>query len=202
MDGTLIESSTVVPDAYIATIRSLGGRSIDRSDVIAAYSLGPPAALLAHFLERAITPDELDEYHGVLSELAHGARPYAGITDALAALHDKGAALAVFTGATVRACRILLGRAGLLPFFDVLVGGDEVEHHKPAPDGIHLACERLAVEPSRAAYVGDAPTDLEAARRSGALAVAAAWGHLYSVEEQADEVIYDPRDLPRLVDIR
>ena len=201
MDGTLIESSVVVPDAYISTIRSLGGRPIERTDVIAAYSLGPPAALLTHFLERSITSEELDTYHSVLGEMAHGARPYAGISDALSSLHDKGVRLAVFTGATVRACRILLGRAGLLSFFDVLVGGDEVPHHKPAPDGIHLACKRLGVAPGRAAYVGDAPTDLEAARRSGALAVAAGWGHLFRAEEEdADEVLHDPGDLLRLAD--
>jgi phosphoglycolate phosphatase-like HAD superfamily hydrolase len=91
----------------------------------------------------------------------------------------------VFSGASVRACRILLGRADLLSFFSVIVGGDEVEIPKPAPDGIHLACERQRVTPSDAAYVGDAPNDLEAARRSGALAVAAAWGHEYRPGEPA-----------------
>jgi phosphoglycolate phosphatase-like HAD superfamily hydrolase len=55
------------------------------------------------------------------------------------------------------------------------------------------------VAPSDAAYVGDATNDLEAARRSGARAVAAAWGHLYKPGEPADVVLDDPRDLLTLV---
>jgi phosphoglycolate phosphatase-like HAD superfamily hydrolase len=49
------------------------------------------------------------------------------------------------------------------------------------------------------AYVGDAPVDLQAARRSGAIAVAAGWGHLYSPDEPADLVAARPNDLLELV---
>jgi phosphoglycolate phosphatase-like HAD superfamily hydrolase len=46
--------------------------------------------------------------------------------------------------------------------------------------------------------VGDAPYDLEAARRSGALAVAAGWGHMY-LGEPADVVLRRPEELLDLV---
>ena len=42
MDGTLIDSSRVVPAAFIATIEELGGSTLDRDEVIASYVLGPP----------------------------------------------------------------------------------------------------------------------------------------------------------------
>src|SRR6266511_4379380 len=42
MDGTLIDSATVVPDAYIRAITRLGGPTLTREAVIAAYGLGPP----------------------------------------------------------------------------------------------------------------------------------------------------------------
>jgi phosphoglycolate phosphatase-like HAD superfamily hydrolase len=47
--------------------------------------------------------------------------------------------------------------------------------------------------------VGDAPNDLEAARRSGALAVAAAWGPQYERGELSDIVLEDPSDLADLI---
>ena len=72
--------------------------------------------------------------------------------------------LAVFTGADRVSLRLLLGRTGLLGRFEVTTGGDEVANAKPAPDGILLTCERLGVDPARAAYVGDSRPDMEAAR--------------------------------------
>ncbi len=39
--------------------------------------------------------------------------------------------------------------------------------HKPAPDALLLALERLGVEPQRALYVGDHRVDAEAASHAG-----------------------------------
>jgi phosphoglycolate phosphatase/AHBA synthesis associated protein len=47
----------------------------------------------------------------------------------------------------------------------------------------------LRVEPRCAGYVGDSPLDLEAARRSGARAIASAWGHLYISDAPSDVVV-------------
>jgi phosphoglycolate phosphatase-like HAD superfamily hydrolase len=105
----------------------------------------------------------------------------------------------VSTGASTDAAEILLGAAGLSRFFDVVVGGDEVALPKPAPDGIRLACERLGVRPRNAAYVGDADVDLEAARRAGAVAIAAGWGHLYRPGHEADRVLRRPGELAMLL---
>ena len=198
MDGTLIESSTVIPDAYIDTIKAFGGQSLTREDVIAAYSVGPPEVMLSHLLGRPSTPEQVEQYHERLALSAGGASVYPGIAETLASLQEL-APLAVFTGASLQACRILLASSGLLGHFSALVGGDEVARPKPHPDGIHLACKRLGVAPAAAAYVGDASNDLEAARRSGAVAVAAAWGHLYSPGEPADVVLESPDALLQLL---
>jgi HAD superfamily hydrolase (TIGR01549 family) len=198
MDGTLIDSGAAVPDSYIAVIGAAGGPHLQRDDVIQRYSVGPPRVLLSHFLGRQVTDDELDAYHAVLAEKAAGAAAYPGIPETLEEL-QRVVPLAVFSGASVRACEILLRTAGLHQFFRAIVGGDEVGQPKPQPDGIALACRRLGVVPDRVAYVGDAPVDLEAARRCPVLAVAAAWGHQYAPEVPADVVAEHPKDLMGLV---
>ncbi len=194
MDGTLIDSATVIPDAYIACISALGGPSHTPSEIIAAYSAGPPEAMLTHLLGRPSTPAEVDDYHVRLECLARGVTVYPGIKETLATLASQ-VPLAVFTGASIRACRILLRPTGLLGYFAALVGGDEIARPKPYPDGILEVCRRIGVNPPDAAYVGDAPNDLRAARRSGALALAAAWGHQYQPNEPSDGVLERPVEL-------
>ncbi len=200
MDGTLIDSTRVVPDAYITAIARLSGRRLSRDQIFAVYHLGPPKLILTELLGRASTAADVLEYHASLRAIAAQAAPYPGIVDALDTLRQR-LPLAVFTGADHDSARILLGASGLLPYFARVVGGDEVQHQKPAPDGVLLACAALGVEPAAAAYVGDSPADLEAARTSGALAVAAGWGHLFrSRDSPADLVLADPRELLTALD--
>jgi HAD superfamily hydrolase (TIGR01549 family) len=191
MDGTLIDSATVIPDAYIACITALGGPFYTPPEIIA---VGPPEAMLTHLLGRPSSAAEVDDYHVRLERLARGVTVYPGIGETLATLASQ-VPLAVFTGASIRACRILLRPTGLLGYFTALVGGDEIARPKPYPDGILEVCRRIGVNPPDAAYVGDAPNDLRAARRSGALAFAAAWGHQYQPDEPSDGVLERPAEL-------
>lgn len=61
----------------------------------------------------------------------------------------------------------VLAREGLAEDWQVVVGGEDVSAHKPHPEGLLLAAERLGLAPSACLYVGDSPTDAEAASRAG-----------------------------------
>jgi HAD superfamily hydrolase (TIGR01549 family) len=201
MDGTLIDSSRVVPAAFIATIEELGGPTLDRDAVIASYVLGPPTTIMEHFLGGPVEPSEIDRYHARLRAEAErrGVQPYPGIPEALEAL-VRSVALGVFTNADLGNVDVLLGAAGLRDRFAVVVGADEVApNFKPAPDGLILACERLDVPAARTAYVGDSPQDGETAHHAGALAVAARWGHLMEDVGGFDVVADRPTDLPAVL---
>jgi len=194
MDGTLIDSRFAVPDAYRATVAALGGIAYTREQVIELYPLGPPANLLTRLLGRPCTAADLEEYHRRLRVTAPTVRAYPEVPDVLARLHGR-LPMAVFTGASVRAAHLLLEATGLLRRFDAVVGGDQVDRQKPQPDGILRACKLLAVPARAAAYVADAPIDLVAAERAGALPVAAAWGHLYRPTTPPRLVLRRPREL-------
>ncbi|GAA3167110.1 MULTISPECIES: HAD family hydrolase [Streptomyces] len=194
MDGTLIDSSSAVPDAFIETVTALGGAVHSRAEVVALYSLGPPRAMLSRMLERPCRDEEVDLYHEILARCAAQVTTCPGVEAALDRLRHL-VPMAVFTGASRRAADILLSAAGLRDHFPVVVGGDEIERPKPDPQGIQRACSLLRVPTGACVYVGDAPTDLEAARRAGALAAAAGWGHLYDASARADLVLDTPDDL-------
>ncbi|MCW4049465.1 MAG: HAD family hydrolase [Candidatus Bathyarchaeota archaeon] len=55
--------------------------------------------------------------------------------------------------------------------FDVIVGADMVLESKPAPDMILKACEHIGVSPRDTIYVGDQPTDIQAARKARLLVI-------------------------------
>jgi len=190
MDGTLLDSSVVVPAAYVAAVRRLGGPELTPARVVASYSIGPPEALLAHLLGRELAAGDPEVYYDELSAVT--AQAYAGVEDVLAALRARGHRVAVFTGASTRAATMLLAGAGIA--VDVLVGGDEVTRPKPAADGLLLAARRLGVAPAGLVYIGDAPNDLRAATAARGMAAAAAWGHQYQSAEPADITLAAPAE--------
>ncbi|MDF1547566.1 MAG: HAD-IA family hydrolase [Bacteroidales bacterium] len=58
----------------------------------------------------------------------------------------------------------VLKRDGLSPYFDIIVGGDDVKNHKPNPEGLLLAINKLNVEKNEVLYIGDSMVDAEAAK--------------------------------------
>lgn len=55
--------------------------------------------------------------------------------------------------------------------FDLIVTKDDVAKPKPAPDGIFRAGHILGIPPYRSVFVGDMPSDMQAAKAAGAFAV-------------------------------
>jgi HAD superfamily hydrolase (TIGR01509 family) len=190
MDGTLLDSGVAVPAAFIAAVRRLGGPAIDADQVVASYGRGTPEVILAHLLGRDLGPLDAEAYYLALGEASVTAFP--GVADVIGALRARGRPIVVFTGASSRAAWMLLGQAGLSA--DVLVGGDQVQYPKPAPDGLELAAARLGVATAELAYIGDSPLDVRAAAAAGCLGAAAAWGDQYDPAEPAACTLAAPPD--------
>ncbi|MFD9541072.1 HAD family hydrolase [Streptomyces sp. NPDC060022] len=198
MDGTLLDTTVVVPAAFVRTVWALGGRPVDAAEVVAAYWRGTPEVILEHLMARQLVAHEEDIYYQELKS----AEPtlYPGVREVFDALRSQGRVCAVFTGASTRAASMLLKSAGLEA--DLVIGGDQVQHSKPAPDGILLAADKLGVDATQLAYVGDSPLDLRAARAADSHSAAAEWGHMYDATEHADSVLSHPQQALDLLGTR
>ena len=82
-------------------------------------------------------------------------------------LREHGLMLGIVSTKYRRRIEGILERERLLDSFAVIVGGEDVSQHKPDPESLLLALERLGVLPGEALYVGDSVTDAQAARRAG-----------------------------------
>ncbi|WP_020574103.1 HAD family hydrolase [Actinopolymorpha alba] len=201
LDGTLVDTMRSAPQAYVDTIRALGGPVLTRDELVAIWNLGPTQVVLAHALGRAVTAADIDCYFEHFAAAMADVRPFPGIVDMLDKLTRHGYLLGVFTGATRRAATLMLDRAGIAETFSIIVAGDEVGQPKPAPVGLQLACHALRASPAEAAYVGDADVDLSCAAAAGSLGVRAAWGQSGgylggAAGRVGPMVVRHPRELP------
>jgi AHBA synthesis associated protein len=131
--------------------------------------------------------------------LADQVTVFDGVVELLLTLRVRGLRLAIATGKSGPRARSLLDRLGLLPFFAHVIGSDEVDRPKPAPDIVWRALNLLDVPAERAIMVGDAPTDLTSAQGADVASAAALWAPPDDVAELLaagpDVVLRRPADL-------
>lgn len=199
LDGTLIDSGAIIVASMRHAATTVLGREIPDEQLMAAVG-GPGLMAQMRALDESRV-DELVEAYRLHNEPLHAElEPFAGIEDALDVLRREGRRLGLVTAkrlATIRLAFEVLPQ--LEAYFDVIVGADETERHKPHPDPILLALVRLDAAPDQAAYVGDSPFDIQAAREAGVAAVAVAWGRIHAPErlgqERPDALVHSPEEL-------
>ncbi|MDR2197545.1 MAG: HAD-IA family hydrolase [Coriobacteriales bacterium] len=103
-------------------------------------------------------------------------RSFPGTDEVLAALEAQNLRLAIVTSKRNALAARGLEVFGFDRYFELLIGSDDTDTHKPNPEPLLLAAERLGLAPAKCAYVGDSPYDMQAARAAHMPAIAALWG--------------------------
>lgn len=98
-----------------------------------------------------------------------------GVGPVLDALRRRDMPMAVVSSRRHEPLEWGLRACGLRPYFDTVLGLEDVSRPKPDPEGLLQAVRRLGATPSRGVYVGDSEVDVEAGHRAGMTAWRAAW---------------------------
>lgn len=168
-DGVLVDSEPLAAEAWR---RVLARHDYTLTDEDVEYCRGLTVADMYPYL--AVRAD-LPAFEELLADVDAVRTPLyeeylEAFPDAVAtvrALALDGVPLAVASSSRRRLLIAKLERFDLLRYFAAIVGGDEVERGKPAPDVFLAAAERLGVAPQHCLVVEDAATGAEAAVAAG-----------------------------------
>ena len=199
LDGTLIDSGPIILASMQHATRTVLGREIAYEELAATVG---GQGLVSQM--RALDPDRVDELVEVYKEhndpLHETLEAFDDLLDVLPRLREEGRRLGIVTAKRHRTVRLALDRfPELAGQFEVVVGYEDTDRHKPEPDPVRLALERLDATPAEAAYVGDSPFDVRAAKAAGVFAVAVGWGGIHAderlLEEEPDAFVREPAEL-------
>ena len=105
------------------------------------------------------------------------AEAFDGVAAVLGEMAVAGVRHAVVTSKLAWTATEELTEAGLLHFFETVVGCDDTDCHKPDPEPVYAAMQRLCIDDAGdILFVGDSPADIWAARNAGCRSIAALWG--------------------------
>jgi len=198
LDGTVIDSGGMILASMRHATREVLGREIGDEELMGAVG-GP--GLEAQM--RALDPERVDElvsvYRAHNEPLHEGLRCCAGMEGLVARLHAEGRRLGVVTAKRRETVELAFAQVPLGHYFDTVVGGDETERHKPDPEPLLLAAERLGADPAATVYVGDSPFDVRAAKAAGMHSIAVTWGRIHDrarlEREEPDAIVDDAEEL-------
>jgi len=167
-DGTLVDSAEASFRCYQRLFTSYG-IPFDRDRFVATYS---PDWYRTY--EAVALPRERWSEADALWVAAYGEERVdllPGATEGLARLRRAGLSAALVTSGSRPRIDRELALLDVTGFFEHVVCCQDVSSRKPDPAALHLALERLGVEPAAAAYVGDSPEDILMARAAGVRAI-------------------------------
>ena len=193
LDGTVVDSGGIILASMRHATREVLGEEFGDDELMQAVG-GP--GLEAQM--EVFAPDQVEElvrvYRAHNEPLHEELEACAGMEEVLVRLHEEGRRLGVVTAKRRSTVELAFARVPLAHLFETIVGGDETERHKPDPQPLLLAAERMGADPRETAYVGDSPFDVMAAKAAGMYAIAVTWGRIYDrarLEQAEPDAIVD-----------
>ena len=171
MDGLMFDTERVYCDTILSATRALNidvdidilynSMGVSNFDVNKFFYEGVPEGIDKHSLIMDAMVDSVDEM------CANGVPKKPGLIQLLALLTEKDIKRVVATSTPIERSGRLLQSAGVIPFFEFIITGDDVEKGKPYPDIFLEACLRAGVSPENALVLEDSDAGGRAARAAG-----------------------------------
>ncbi len=168
LDGTVVDSIELIVQAAVHAFEGREGPRPTREEWVAL--IGTP---LAPMLRRWAHDDDdvkflWDRYRSY--QVEHHDRlvsAYPGAVELIRRLHARGYKMAIVSSKIEAGIRRSLDYVGITDCFGALIGIEATEKHKPEPEPVLLALERLGASASEAWFIGDSPYDVLAGRAAG-----------------------------------
>lgn len=165
IDGTLISTNQLIFDTFNFVTNKYLNKKLTEEEIISFF--GPTEEIIL----KEMFPDNfeqvVEDYYDYYKSNHHIAKIYQGIKELIIDIKNHSVLLSVYTGKGKRSSMITLEEIGVAHYFDMIVTGDDVKEHKPSAEGILLFVNKFNLAKEKVLMVGDAVSDVKAARFAG-----------------------------------
>lgn len=191
LDGTLLDSTELILQAYEHTITTNGLPHKTRKEIIVTF--GKPLEECYSILFPNENIKQLMETHIVFqTNNLEIIKPFENVKKTLASLKHKGLKIAAVTTRSKRTTVKSLEINDLDKFFDIIISREDVVNPKPHSEPLLKALAYLKFHPSQAIMVGDTVIDVQAGKNAGTKTIAVSYGmHSDSIRRAKPDFIID-----------
>ena len=182
-DGTIMNTNEVIIESWQAAARHYLGHELPRDDIFRTFGETLPHTVSYLMPDKDVM--EVCEFHR-LYQVEHCnemVTVFDGVPELLEELKKRGCKLAVATSRRKRSFYEYMEMFDMLKYFDANVVMEDVSHHKPHPESIQVAMEKLGAKPEETLMVGDTKFDMGCAKNADVESVMAMWSHYVDFDE-------------------
>ncbi|MHB8063560.1 MAG: HAD family hydrolase, partial [Ruminiclostridium sp.] len=141
----------------------------------------------------------LKNYYNYLVEGLAKCSAFDGIFEVIGSLKAKNIPMGIVTSRCKFEIDIDACLQGFISQFNSVVCSDDTTLHKPNPDPLLKAIEKMNAKPSETLYIGDTVFDGRCAKSAGVKFALALWGSNNAENIDADYYLKKPSDLLEII---
>jgi pyrophosphatase PpaX len=180
IDGTLTYTNRLIFDSFNHITEKYLGRKYSDKEIIGFF--GPTEDVILKELCKENYDAARNDYYKYYKENHSIAQMYEGIRELIIDLKNHNILLSIFTGKGRTSSLITLDELGITEYFDLIVTGDDVQNHKPSPEGIIKFLQEFDLNPKEVLMIGDAPSDIKASKEAGVHIASVVWDSYSEIE--------------------
>ncbi len=173
MDGVLIDAKDWHYEALNKAL-SIFGMEISRYDHLSTFDGLPTKVKLQMLSKKYYLPESLHAFINDLKQsytkelIYQKCHPMFHHEYALSKLHLSGYKIAVCSNSIKETIKLMMDRAQLMEYIDLIVSNEDVKKAKPDPEMYLTAIKKFGLMPEECIVVEDNPNGIEAGKASGA----------------------------------
>lgn len=183
-DGTVMDTNHVIIQSWQHTFRTLRNQEQDVEKIIRTFG-EPLETTVKHLFPDVPVQDVVEIYRNYhrdnFGELID---VFPGIRELLQELKARDYKTGLVTSRLRQTTMQGLEKYELASYFDVIITADDTSKHKPDPEPINIALERLKSAPEQSMMLGDTMFDIRCAKNAGVDSVLVGWALAVSDEDK------------------
>jgi HAD superfamily hydrolase (TIGR01509 family) len=206
LDGTLTNSIEVYHDVFI-DIAARVGINMTRDQLFRPMAEGLDPWDRAFPKDDPNRAEKIQEYRRLsrpaFKESLKRVRPFSGIENVLALLHEKDLVMGLVTDSSKTSLETLHTHA-ISHYFSAMITRDDGIPRKPEPDGLLECLRRMEISPKNAVFIGDAIIDVQAGKKAGTLTIGVLTGLASRDQFEADPptaLVDDVTQIPSVLNL-
>jgi HAD superfamily hydrolase (TIGR01549 family) len=197
VDGTMVDTEEAVMYAYQSVIFEKYGRHFSDEEMLKGYGVPTPQSLAKYGftdIDKA-----MKDYYKYLIEGFARCSAFDGIFEVIDIIKAKNIPMGIVTSRCKYEIDIDTCLQSFINQFDSVVCSDDTTLHKPNPDPLLKAMEKMNANSSETIYIGDTVFDARCAKSAGVKFALALWGSNNAKNIDADYYLEKPLDLIEII---